>query len=102
MLSSFATLFCKRSACPASCVLLEFRRSRLTTEDSDQVRAHLTHCEFCGAEVQLLAHYRDAPVDDSFAPMPLHLRRLAEDLLGISTTGLTDFPKFGEQRELSR
>jgi len=102
MLSSFTTLFCKRAACPASQVLLEFHRSLSTPEDGDHIGRHLDSCDFCCAELQLLAWYHDEEEQDSFVPMPLHLRRLAEDLLGSNTTGLMNFPEFGEQREFSR
>src|SRR6267378_953866 len=102
MLSSFATLFCKRADCPASQILFDYCRSLLTTKDGDCIKGHLATCDFCGAELQLLACHRDGPAEYSFAEMPLHLRRLTEDLLQKSSARLTRFPEFGEHRELSR
>jgi hypothetical protein len=102
MLSSFATLFCKRADCPASHTLLDYCRSLMSAREIPHIKIHLASCDFCGAELQLLGRYHDEPEQYSFAEMPLHLRRLAEDLLQESTTAITTFPELGQPREFSR
>ena len=102
MLSSFATLFCKRADCPASDTLLDYCRSSLAARDTDYIESHLASCDFCGAELQLLGCYRDEPEDYAFVEMPLHLRRLAKDLLQRSTTPFTTFPEYEQHREVPR
>jgi hypothetical protein len=47
------------------------------------VRQHLESCEFCNAELPLLAHHR-ADHPPAFKPpeIPMNLRILAESILG--------------------
>src|SRR5688572_18094226 len=50
--------FRKTAACPASTTLLSFRAQRLSPMVGTLVRQHLESCEFCSAELPLLAHHR--------------------------------------------
>ncbi|HVG31284.1 MAG TPA: hypothetical protein VM864_16355 [Pyrinomonadaceae bacterium] len=80
---SFSTVtFCKRRACPSSGVLLRYHGAKLTREAKRRVGEHVSSCDFCGAELQLLSRFppKGAP---KFPParMPWHLYRLAKDLL---------------------
>jgi hypothetical protein len=101
MFSSFATGFSKTADCPASQALLSFHRSLLTANERHHIEYHLISCDFCCAELRLLAHYRDAPPETSFPVVPLHLRRLAEDLLRISPAPFIGFSEIAEPRQVS-
>jgi hypothetical protein len=81
MYSSLLRLFCKTAECPSSEALLDYSRSLMPPMIPIFIKDHLASCDFCGAEVLLLARYRDEPEEHSFAEMPEHLRRLAEDIL---------------------
>jgi hypothetical protein len=73
--------FRKTAACPASATLVSFRCQNLPAETETQVRKHLRICDFCGAELRLLAHHQ--PVTSKYpAPeIPMNLRILAESIL---------------------
>lgn len=79
---SSTTSFAKALSCPSSNILLSFRMNTLSPEIINLIKHHLTDCDFCGAELPLLAHY-DAPVKgECKAPeIPINLRILAESLL---------------------
>lgn len=93
-------LFCKTARCPTSQALLAYHRLDLATKDHGAIEIHLTVCDFCGAELQLLNRYRDDAEEYSFAEMPAQLRRLAEDLLNNAAT-IKGFTALGETRRLS-
>ena len=101
MSSSFASLFCKTAGCPTSQVLLAYRCSLASPTDLAYVESHLGSCDFCGAELQLLARYRGESEEYSFAEMPEHLRQLAEDLLKRSTAPFTGFAGLAEKHQVS-
>ena len=75
--------FRKLKTCPSAEAML------LYTEDVGggarrvSFAAHLADCDFCGAEMQLLARHspREAPAPATPRDMPLCLRLLAEDLM---------------------
>lgn len=81
--------FAKRPDCPASATLADYAAGTLSFLARTGVAAHLSACEFCGAESSLLS--RHAPIaaveltesDDAAAapPLPLALRALAESVL---------------------
>lgn len=75
--------FRKTPACPSSKTLLYFRTEKLSLEISTLVRYHLNSCDFCRAEVSLLAHYhqRSPKADDKTPEIPMNLRILAESIL---------------------
>ena len=74
--------FRKSAACPASVTLLAFRSERLSPEISTLVTYHLQSCEFCNAELTLLAHHSPtARCEDKPPEIPMNLRILAESIL---------------------
>ena len=76
------TPFIKTAACPASATLLSFRSQSLSAEAADLVKDHLAVCDFCSAELPLLAHHTAGAERGLKAPeIPLDLRILAESIL---------------------
>jgi hypothetical protein len=77
--STFA--FRKTAACPASATLLSYRTDNLPADVATSIREHLKLCDFCSAELPLLAFHE--PTSDTFkAPeIPMNLRILAESIL---------------------
>ncbi len=74
--------FLKTAACPASATLLSFRSRTLSTEAESIVTVHLRVCDFCNAELPLLAHHQYASSVSQKAPeIPMNLRILAESIL---------------------
>ena len=72
--------FVKTAACPTSLTLLSFRAEKLSRKGASDVWEHLGRCEFCNAELRLLAHHR--PARAPRAPeIPMNLRILAESIL---------------------
>jgi len=82
MASKTTIPFLKTAACPASATLLSFRSKTLAAEAETLVADHLKVCDFCNAELPLLAHHQAAPSNNSKAPeIPMNLRILAESIL---------------------
>ena len=80
--SKTTTQFLKTAACPASATLLSFRGKTLSGEAEKLVTDHLKVCDFCNAELPLLAHHQSAPGTVSKVPeIPMNLRILAESIL---------------------
>ncbi len=74
--------FRKTAACPSSTTLLSFRSEKLSAEIATLVKYHLHDCEFCNAEIRLLAHHQRALKTEKKPPeIPMNLRILAESLL---------------------
>ena len=74
--------FRKTAACPASTTLLSFRKESLSAETAVLVKDHLEVCDFCSAELPLLAHHKAGAERGSKAPeIPMDLRILAESIL---------------------
>lgn len=82
MYSTSIVYFCKQATCPSSEALLAYREARESVEQGQWIESHLSACDFCGAEFQLLAEHAP-PERESYAltAMPTNLRRLAESLL---------------------
>jgi hypothetical protein len=61
-----------------------YRTCGLEAERMIRVAAHLGECEFCGAELQLLAEHAPPEPEEEcvVTAMPANLRWLAETLLG--------------------
>ena len=81
MPSSTTFRFRKLRTCPQTETLLTFSAG---VPRGGGVAEHVSSCDFCGAEVQLLSRY--APPADilpfaAAVAMPAPLRRLAEDIL---------------------
>ena len=78
-----ATLtFRKTASCPASATLLSYRCDNLPGEVAGQVKEHLEVCDFCSAELPLLAHHTPATAVSGPPEIPKDLRILAESILG--------------------
>lgn len=93
MIVSAVVSFRKTETCPSSSLLLSFISNALSPEITTLVKHHLDSCEFCDAEVPLLARYEAATKPECKAPdIPINLRILAESLLG----------KKGKMRRMSR
>jgi len=82
MAVSSAISFSKTIACPSSGMLLSYRSATLAPEIVRLVKHHLSRCDFCCAEIPLLAFYRKPRKGECKAPeIPINLRILAESLL---------------------
>ena len=74
--------FVKTAACPASSTLVSYRSEKLSPEIVALVRKHLVVCEFCNAELRLLAHHKPLAGRTPQTPeIPTNLRILAESIL---------------------
>jgi len=75
--------FCKRKTCPATELLLLYHDALLAPALKQMVATHLVECDFCGAELALLAKHPPCELACyAPAPMPEPLYRLAKALLG--------------------
>ena len=74
--------FIKTAACPASATLLSYRSESLSVEMTLDVKKHLEGCDFCSAELPLLAHHQPATGALRVPELPMDLRILAESILG--------------------
>jgi hypothetical protein len=74
--------FRKTGACPTAATLVGYRSDKLSPEIAALVGAHLQGCEFCNAELRLLAHHKARRGRHATPPeIPINLRILAESLL---------------------
>lgn len=63
--------------------MLSYSNETLSPMVSTLVSQHLESCEFCRAELSLLAHHHsDSHVNTKPPEMPTNLRILAESILG--------------------
>ncbi len=78
-------VFRKLKSCPSAEILLCSLREFPVPEEGRKVAHHLTICDFCEAEMQLLVRHfpfsTSCDVPSNIVAVPTHLRRLAEDLL---------------------
>ena len=81
MASKTTTAFLKTAACPASATLLSFGSKTLSAEAETLVTAHLKVCDFCNAELPLLAHVDSMGTPSKTPEIPMDLRILAESIL---------------------
>lgn len=80
--SKTTTPFLKTAACPASASLLSFQAKTLSVEAEMLVQSHLRVCDFCNAEMTLLAHHQPLLNGLNKTPeIPMNLRILAESIL---------------------
>lgn len=73
--------FRKTAACPASSTLLAYRSAKLSRKFAAIVKQHLAVCEFCNAELPLLAHHQPLRRSPRPPEIPMNLRILAESIL---------------------
>lgn len=91
--------FCKNTTCPASQNLLAFQKGEAPPEQSEFIRRHLAHCEFCAVEVEFYARF---PQSEELCPettIPLPLYDLAEALLGSRKKNYTLLNKLLKENE---
>ena len=81
MTSVFSDGFSKSLFCPSSQSLLAYHRAGLPACQLYRVEGHLTDCDFCNAELQLLTRHQSHLEEPAVAEMPAQLRLLAEQLL---------------------
>jgi hypothetical protein len=81
MRSSRKAGFRKLLTCPRTEALLSLSRGETKAQKS--IKAHVSSCDFCGAEVQLLSRFPPPANALPFAvlSMPAALRRLAQEIL---------------------
>lgn len=83
--------FLKTAGCPASATLLSFRGKTLSDEAEMLVTDHLKSCDFCNAELPLLAHHQPLLNPASKTPeIPMNLRILAESILSHGFARIKD------------
>jgi len=73
--------FKKTATCPASATLLSFRCNNLPADAATTVKEHLEQCDFCSAELPLLAHHQPVTGSQRTPDIPMDLRILAESIL---------------------
>ena len=78
--SKTTTPFLKTAACPASATLLSFHCQTLSAKAEMLVTDHLKVCDFCNAELPLLAHTNQALTPCKTPEIPMNLRILAESI----------------------
>ncbi len=81
MKTSRTLSFRKTAACPASATLVSFRCQNLPEELAAPVKEHLGMCDFCCAELRLLAHHQASTIKYPVPEIPMNLRILAESIL---------------------
>lgn len=82
MMSLPGSKFEKQRQCPSSELLLSYQQQLLIPDQSSRIATHLSVCDFCAAELQLLSSYRPLLAESPESPpMPAGLRVLAEALL---------------------
>lgn len=78
--------FRKLKTCPPAETLLLYGEAMLAREATGRVAAHLSTCDFCDAELQLLSRFPVAgPPQVVAVKVPWALYRLAKELLALST-----------------
>lgn len=91
MKASITTMpFLKTTACPASATLLSFRTKTLSAEAEMLVAEHLKVCDFCNAELPLLAHHESLTGSQKTPEIPMNLRILAESILSHGFSRIKD------------
>ncbi len=73
--------FRKTATCPASATLISFRCRSLSAAAEMLVVEHLRVCDFCNAELPLLAHHQPLLAGYKTPEIPMNLRILAESIL---------------------
>ena len=73
--------FRKTTACPASATLVSYRCQNLPAEMATPVSEHLKVCDFCCAELRLLAYDQPSTIQYPTPEIPMNLRILAESIL---------------------
>ncbi len=94
------TSFCKQASCPSAETLLSYSAHRLLSGRTARVAKHLAGCDFCCAELQLLAEFPQVDEGETqTAEIPLPLRRLAEEILAGSLLTAETFAGMAYEKE---
>jgi len=101
MQSSPTTKFCKTATCPSAEILLKYRDSGVAGERRRAIENHLSACDFCSAEFQLLKSYRVEIRREPRAEIPAAVRHLAEHLLKRSKREFKPFADLTKLPQLS-
>ena len=100
MKSLNATSFCKQASCPSSESLLTYRAYGLEPQTDARITEHLSGCDFCCAELQLLAECPQADESETLVTeIPQSLRRLAEEILAGSFLTAETFTEAAYEKE---
>lgn len=85
--------FRKLRTCPQSEALSLYCQGGATPVRRASIAAHLSACDFCGAEAQLLSRFPPPAKALPFAAfaIPAALRRLAEDMLSVPSLNRARF-----------
>ncbi|HEX8845400.1 MAG TPA: hypothetical protein VF791_12185 [Pyrinomonadaceae bacterium] len=95
------TAFCKRATCPSSETLLAYRTCELAHARVVWVSEHLEECDFCGAELQLLAEHAPHAQEEEYSvvDMPPSLRCLAQSLLTADWLNIESLAETAHEKE---
>jgi hypothetical protein len=94
------TSFCKQASCPSSETLLTYSAYGLESQTDARITEHLSACDFCCAELQLLAECPQADEGETLkTEIPLSLRRLAEEILAGSFLTAEMFTEAAYEKE---
>jgi hypothetical protein len=100
MNSASSNLFFKQVTCPSSETLLAYGASALAAGQRLSIAEHLASCEFCDAELSLLAeHFPTEREECPSTTIPLNLRCLAEAILSRHPLNLESFNGVVYERE---
>ena len=96
--------FGKNKNCPTTNKLLLFATTELTAVEAARVSWHCANCEFCAAELSLLAAHPPTLEDRFETPpkiseIPAQLRQLAEVLLGSRAAGFIALKRLLTEKE---
>ena len=80
-MGSLRSGFEKNRHCPSSDILFSYQGSDLSAEQTARIASHLSCCDFCAAELQLLSKYPAVEPLCEGAVMPPDLGALAAALL---------------------
>jgi hypothetical protein len=100
MNSALSNLFFKQATCPSSETLLAYGAQRLAAQQGAHVEEHLSVCEFCDAELRLLAEYCPAePEEYRTTSIPRDLLCLAEAILKHSSLSIESLVSAAYEKE---
>jgi len=90
-------MFKKKTTCPPTTDIVLLLADSLSGEKGRRTQWHLSICDFCGAEAELLLHHSPQPEHIEIPMMPKPLRRLAESLLAGRFSGLANLAKINDE-----
>ena len=104
MRSSSTAQFCKSKTCPSAEMLMLYAQAGSLAHSLErQIAAHLSACDFCGAETQMLTHNPPPPARQAkeweMIPIPPALGRLALDLMAQTARPFAIFTELTFERE---